>query len=431
MNLFKKPLSNTFPNYNPSLCSVPVYCVTPKTPGCIHRFFDTSPFSPSGRYMAFTQLPFEDRLPSPGEKCNIVVVDLETGDEKVVAESAGWEPQMGANIGWGESDDDLFFNDVDIQTWEVYAVKFNFKTGEKFKMDRSVYHVSADGRYLSCGTPQTMCRTQYGYGAIVPEPLVKIAKGLPEEDGLFITDTRSGKSKMIASVKDVLTKCNPPIDLSAYEGGSFYSFHSKFNAQVDRVLFTVRWVPEKFSDRFNTLHIHEDGECAIRFWVFTMKLDGSDICNAVPAEEWRKGGHHINWFPDGRNLSMNLNIYRDGMKLVRCGYDGKDLKPITLAVPGSGHPTVHPDGRHIVTDAYNHEPLSKGGLVPIRLIDLKTETEKTVVSLVTKTPWQERDSSLRVDPHPAWDRKFEWIAINGFDGETRRVYIADMRGMGV
>jgi len=102
-----------FPKYEDFDPLVPVWCVTPQRPGSIHRFFDTSPISPSGRYLAVFQLPFEDRQPEPGEKGNVCIVDLQTGEDWVAAETCDWKPQMGANINWGASDRQLFFNDVD------------------------------------------------------------------------------------------------------------------------------------------------------------------------------------------------------------------------------------------------------------------------------------------------------------------------------
>ena len=61
-------LSDRFPRYTDHDPLVPVWCVTPGEGRAIHRFFDTSPFSPSGRYLAVFRLPFEDRVPPPGEK---------------------------------------------------------------------------------------------------------------------------------------------------------------------------------------------------------------------------------------------------------------------------------------------------------------------------------------------------------------------------
>ncbi|GAH43070.1 unnamed protein product, partial [marine sediment metagenome] len=90
-------ISRSFPNYENFSPRVPVWCVTPERPACIHRFFDTSPISPSGRYVALFQLPAEDSVPAPGDAGNIVLVDLATGEDRVVAETCGWETQMGAN----------------------------------------------------------------------------------------------------------------------------------------------------------------------------------------------------------------------------------------------------------------------------------------------------------------------------------------------
>jgi len=52
-------LAGTFPAYTDFAPRVPVYCVTPGGTGYIHRYYDSSPFSPSGRYFAVTRLPFE------------------------------------------------------------------------------------------------------------------------------------------------------------------------------------------------------------------------------------------------------------------------------------------------------------------------------------------------------------------------------------
>lgn len=51
----------------------------------IHRFFDTSPMSPSSRYLALFRFPDEDQSPKPGDAGEVVLVDLETGKEQVVA----------------------------------------------------------------------------------------------------------------------------------------------------------------------------------------------------------------------------------------------------------------------------------------------------------------------------------------------------------
>ena len=69
-------LSRHFPRYTEFDPLVPVWCITPKMDRTYHRFFDTSPFSPSGRYMGLTRMPFEDRMPQPGDAAEVVLVDI-------------------------------------------------------------------------------------------------------------------------------------------------------------------------------------------------------------------------------------------------------------------------------------------------------------------------------------------------------------------
>lgn len=80
---------------------VPVWCATPSCGGCFHRFFDTSPISPGGRWLALSRLRREDRMPLPGDPAEVVLVDLRDGRTTVVAESRAWDTQLGAQVQWG------------------------------------------------------------------------------------------------------------------------------------------------------------------------------------------------------------------------------------------------------------------------------------------------------------------------------------------
>lgn len=415
-------LSDRFRRYTDHTPLVPVWCVTPDAGRSIHRFFDTSPFSPSGRYMAVLRMPQEERLPQPGETAEIVLIDLQTGEERVVADTRGWEPQMGANINWGTEDTSLYFNDVDTENWKPFCVRLNPLTGEARKLDGTIYRISPDGKHIISSCMKRMRRTQYGYGVVVPDGHVPRNFGFRDDDGLYITDTETGECKLLVSIHDVFERAQPAIDKQKYAEGECYGFHCKFNPQGDRLIFTLRWFQTNEPEPWNMIGKHLD------FWVLTMKPDGSDIYVAVGPEQWEKGGHHINWYPDGKTLSMNLCI--DGHRqlyLVQANYDGTGLQKIVDNLPGSGHPTVHPDGRHLLTDAYASEKVSFGdGSVPIRLIDLTTRTEKTVVRIHVDNPATQVAAALRVDPHPAWAPDYKHVAFNGYVNGTRRVFVADL-----
>ena len=125
----------------------------------------------------------------------------------------------------------------------------------------------------------------------------------------------------------------------------------------------------------------------------------------------------INLKPDGRNL-----------RFVRAPWKGGPLEVMSEQLIGSGHPTLYPDGVHILTDSYAYEPFAAAdGSVPIRWADLRRGTEQTLVMIGAQPAFWGPRKELRVDPHPAWDRNWDWIAFNGFEEDTRRVYIADVR----
>ncbi len=416
-------INSKFPRYSQYDPLVPVWCVTPQTSGCIHRFFDTSPFSPSMKYMALLRLPQEERLPVPGEVAEIVLVNLVTGEEKVIADTRGWETQLGANINWGP-DDTIYYNDVDTDTWEPFCVKLNPVTGEKKRLDGTIYRISPDGSNIISSCLKRMRRTQDGYGVVVPDEYVPRNFGFRDDDGLYITDTQSGKRRLLVSIRDVFERATPTIDKTKYEQGECYGFHCKYNPQGDKLIFSMRAYQTEENQPFNMM-----SQRALKFWVLTMNSDGSDIRVAVGPEHWAKGGHHINWFPDGRRLSMNLALDGDRkLSLAQVNYDGTNLSKIIDKIPGSGHPTVHPNKRLVLTDTYQSEPISFGdGTVPLRLVDLPTASEKAIVRINIANPAAgTSNNALRVDPHPAWAPNNTHIAFNGYVDGTRRVFVADL-----
>jgi len=424
---------NSFPRYLEFKPLVPVWCVTPRRARCIHRFFDNSPISPSGRYLAVFQLPFENRAPRPGEKGAVCLIDLATGVDSVLAETCGWEHQLGANINWGGSDEELYFNDVDTVSWYPFAWKLNPLTGDRVRLRGTVYHASQDGRWLISANLANMRRTQPGYGVVVPAHATRRNVGPVEDDGFFLTDTSTGEKRLLVSISDLLREAKPPVRLADPSQQEIYGFHCKFNPQCDLVMLSLRWFQKGRGSLTSRLRRKIDRRAArtheTQFAWLTMGIGvgaraGVVHC-AVGPEQWRKGGHHATWFPDGRRISMNLNIDEDGMRFVQVCANGDHLRKMHDTAVGSGHPTVHPHGRYVLTDAYNRETVAFGdGTVPLRWVDLNTGQEKAVVRIHTQQPFRQR--VLRVDPHPAWDRAWRYVAFNGFVGGTRRVFVADM-----
>jgi hypothetical protein len=375
--------------------------------------------------MAVFQLPFEDRRPEPGDRGSVVLIDLETGEDRVIAETAGWEPQMGANINWGGSDTELYYNDVDTKSWVGHAWKHNPLTGERRRMEGTVYHASPDGNYLISANMTTMRKTQPGYGVCIPKEFSRRNVGLVKDDGFYLTDTTSGRARLLVSTEELFQKALPRIKEDRPEAHEIYGFHSKFNPQGDRLMVSLRWFPATDQPQWDMFK--KDHDSVRMAWV-TLRLDGSQMHCAVGPEHWEKGGHHATWFPDGWRISMNLRIDRAELRLVQVNADGTELGKMREDLLGSGHPTVHADNRHLITDTYTRESTAFGdGTIPLRWIDLETGEDRVLVRINTAQPHE--DSVLRVDPHPAWDPTWRYVAFNGFVEGTRRVYVADLAGL--
>jgi hypothetical protein len=169
------------------------------------------------------------------------VVDLATGESRSVGETRGWEPQLGANVNWGGSDDELFFNDVVPGEWRPFAWKVNPLTGDRTRLDGTVYHASPDGRRLVSANMATMRRTQPGYGVPLPDDRIPRNTGPSRNDGFYLTDTRTGKCRLRVTIAELLERADPPVGINRPEELEIYGFHSKFNPQGDRLMLSLPW----------------------------------------------------------------------------------------------------------------------------------------------------------------------------------------------
>lgn len=397
-----------FPRYEKFSPKRPVCCVTPKHPGAIHRFFDTSPISPDNKHLIACVLPYENKLPQIGDTADILLVDLENGDEKVIASTKGWALQVGAHAQWIDSHT-VCYNDVNTQTWQPYLVKHDIITGEKTNMGFGVCVVSPNGRKALTNNLTKNRFTQNGYGVMIPDEMLKRNNNHPEDDGFFITDLVTGEASLFMPLSRLIDEAIEHPD--EFEKGAFYGCVPKWSPDGKRIMYIVRWVSDEGLPRRNML--------------FTSDSDGGNIKLALHYKEWAKWGHHVNWHPDSEHITLNLRHNSDHIKFVIFRYDGGDLRPIMDDIYGSGHPTVYRDGRHILTDAYYSldENVYPDGTVPIRWVDTQLHTDTELVRIMTRTALE---GNFRLDPHPAWSYDWNYVAFNGYDENQRRVYVMDM-----
>jgi hypothetical protein len=249
---------------------------------------------------------------------------------------------------------------------------------------------------------------------IVPEQYVPINQGAARDDGLYLTDTTTGATRLLVSLADIVEATCTREERQAFDVGAFYGFHAKWNPQGTRLMLILRWMPPR-----KTLPRLKN--------VITLDVDGGNICRAITHRHWLKGGHHPNWCPDGEHVLMNLNLHGTGLLLVSARHDGTDLHALSETLRGSGHPTMHPDGIHVLTDEYaESRDAVSDGTTPLRWLDVDQSTETCLLRIRIQADYTGPNHELRVDSHPAWDRAFRRVAFNACPDGTRQVFVADM-----
>ena len=197
-NNCSSPAPTNFP-----LLPIPYFAIDGEDGGngdSIHRFFDSNPFSPSSKRIAYTKLPEQGGRNSGRNSYGnsyapyalVKTVDLETGEQLEVDKTMAWGSQVGCHVQWGSSDRQLFYNSLSSTTSEnthddstlfatqtnnsmqsgitnkAYGVVYDMETKEKALLQCPIYHVSSDGKFAVAPNLYKIKYTQKGYG--IDEP---------------------------------------------------------------------------------------------------------------------------------------------------------------------------------------------------------------------------------------------------------------------
>jgi hypothetical protein len=393
-----------FKPYRPDETMVPVIQVTPDDGYYIHTFYDVCPFSPSGRYLAVTRIPFQDRGPVLGETADVCIIDLEGESITTVYTTLGWGMQLGANLEWGLADRYLYTNDI--IDGEAVCVRIDLEALETKAYVGPKYDLAPDESSV-IGFPLDLINaTQEGYGV----PLSRfLPVGAATDQGLWRTDLATNTKSLVVTIADLYDQMADP---AAVDGLALYLFHSKHNPQGTRIMQVFRGIVPGTTHR--------------KASVFTLDMDGGDIKQAIATAQWDPGGHHPNWHPDGEHLVMNLKPDGENMRFVTYRYDGSDLTVLSERHMGTGHPSIDSSERYLVTDCYAHEPMAlESGETPIRLLDLTTDQHEPLCYINTMGV----SGLTRVDPHPAWSGDYRRISFNGAPRNQRQVFVADVSSL--
>jgi hypothetical protein len=331
----------------------------------IHRFFDSSPFSPSGRYLAMMRMTEHGSLLTSAK---VVVVDLSSMGsdftsahahahanagatspelEWVVDETQAWGSQLGAQVQWGGSDAELVYNVLSAGGRAVGVVQDVFNE-ERRVLQCSVYHVSSDGFFAVSPDLMDMSHTQLGYGVDTISVHHMSGQG-HDPHGLMLADLRRGAKEScreLVSLARVATYLRDEVGHDVWDtlATTLHGFHAKWaptsgSAGEEYVMFVVRQVgsfPARFFGKAQqTQHQHSPSKVHRVNHLFIVTLHGGaahttrvDLRRvkswSSSLGHWREGevvgnGNHPNWVIDTdtdtgthfTTVDMNMNMDTD------------------------------------------------------------------------------------------------------------------------
>ena len=386
-----------------------------------HRFFDSSAISPSGRYVCATRTRREGPADvTPGDVAEVVVYDLQKKRKDrfpVVYRrpTAAWDAQLGAQVQWGASDDDLYFNDV-VGTRSdgapiVRGVRSDWQRGRETRLPTPVYHVTRDGARAAAPRDLAALRmTQDGYGVVATPAQLRHLE--TQKDGVHVLDLRTNATAFLelsalVAAAELEERPRAVAGGDARKGAECHRhvFHVKWNAKGTRLLVVVR-ARGHGCPRGDANH------------ALTVNPDGADV--RVVAT-WLRDGNHPNWLEDGR-LSMNY----EGKVCAFDDVEGASCQ--VLSERASGHPVGVPGrGDLVVTDTYAKEHAAFGleaGEAALRVLSGGDREAWLGVFPVAALGTMPTDV-WRCDAHPAFDLKGRRLALNVWVRGSRRVAVTD------
>lgn len=204
-------------------------------------YYDLNAYHKNGKYHLANRVKFMDRLPEKDDVLELGYVNLDTKEFTKFAQTTAWNFQQGALMTYNAQNyDEVFYN---VRNGDEYSTCIhNLKTGKKRYTDMACGCISPDGKYGLAVNFSRIYDFRPGYGYVgVKDKWFDVPQ--PADDGIFLVDTATGKSKLITSIERILKE----FPNEEFPNGKFVVNHITFNTTSDRFLFLFR----NFSDPHN------------------------------------------------------------------------------------------------------------------------------------------------------------------------------------
>ena len=369
-------------------------------------YYDLQPFDSTERFHLMHRVPFMDRLPGPDDAAELGEIDLETGEFRKTAETTAWNFQQGAMLRRFRDDGHILYNVRDRDTPSGFAAEIlETGTGRKRRLPVPAADVSKDGRRLLSVNFSRIYGFRPGYGyAGVPDPWENVRA--PEDDGVFLTDTETGETRLLISYAAIREAFPEP----PYSDGKLLVNHITFNPSGNRFLFLLRNFPEPGQRGWKTQLIVSDLNGTMK------KLTGFCL------------NSHYHWKNDREILIVSsLRTEDSSFSLVLIDAETGEASRLPEPNPPFDiHCIWSPDRRWIAGDSYPGG--SRGATRSLWLIDTERSVMTEPVRVDTVIP---PVVDIRCDLHVRWSPSGKLLSFDSTHTGRRTSVLLTAEELGI
>ena len=348
------------------------------------------------------KLNFTDRLQKRGDMAEVGLLDINTAKYEKLDITGAWNFQQGAMLQWNplKPTEEIIYNSL--SDGDYGATVLNIHSGKKRFLDRPVANVSPKGDYALSINFDRMYDFRPGYGyAQYGDPFYYQRHSA--KDGVFLTDLKTGKSRLIVSMKQIWEfSC----DFFGSTDPKLVINHITFNTDGTRFLLLVRNFPDSGKS-------HQTA-------IITANTDGSNLYllsdYGVQSHYYWRDPEHVIFYAGGRELACARG-WANNYILTDKTHEGEMIADGFFA--GDNHMSYSPDRKLLLTDTYPDERR-------MQRLRIYSFENNICVDLGRFYSMPSNIIDLRCDLHPRWDQDGRRISFDSTHEGFRGVYMVDV-----
>lgn len=363
--------------------------LSPQDSHYFYGYFDKFPWNSRGEHPVH-KVDFAGKHPRFGDKAQIGL--LKEGRFEQVSETFSWCWQQGSMLEFFD-DDTLIWNDIEDDHFVA-----RLSNGKCY--DRPVYTLSADRKYaLSLNFSRLdVERPGYGYPGGNDTAMLH---AFPADDGIFLLDLTTGKSKLIISLQQLVDE--------------FYAPGADSNVNwVNHLTISPDGRKIAFIHRFRCYGPWGRGVKSYVTRMFTANIDGSNLWK-LPIDFHAS---HYTWKNcDELIVYSRLPKGGDQYRIYKVGNNSPRIFAQDR-LPANGHCSFSPDQRLLLTDSYTEAD----GCRELVIYD----EEKDVRYSLGRFFSPDILFCTRCDLHPRWSKDGQRISFDSFHEKFRGTYMIEL-----